>query len=155
MGVTPQGIVYPDPSALPQRAALQTLAESVDAAITPEVETVASLGLTVDPLWTVAWFAAAKIGVQRMIQTRLIWGGATLTGGVGAALADTLVFSDLPTDWRPGSAAVFLHSRGVGATHGAGHVTTDGRIILGTLAQGGTISNGDPVGINIAYLGAL
>jgi len=33
MGVTPKGIAFPDPSAVPHRAALQSLAETADAAI--------------------------------------------------------------------------------------------------------------------------
>lgn len=33
MGTTSKGIVYPDPSAVPQRAALQTMAETTDAAL--------------------------------------------------------------------------------------------------------------------------
>lgn len=151
MGVTSQGIYYPDPSGPPRRQDLQDLAESVDVAIAPVIETAVSLGLTVAADWTLTAFSAARIGIIRVFQAALTYSGATITAGSTGNITDTLVLSDIPVEWRPSIPVIVGFSRG-GQADGIGAVTSDGTFLIQTLSPTATIVSGNGIVLNATYL---
>lgn len=150
MAVTSQGIVYPDPGDQPQRQAFEDLAESVDLAIAPQVETAASLGISVPSGWTLTYFSAVRWGALRIIGLRATYSGATITGTADGDISPANVFSNLPVDWRPPGDTVgsYYASNGFGASR----VTASGVGQIAKLHATATISSGDAIVWSATYV---
>jgi hypothetical protein len=135
MGTTARGISYPDPAGVPSRSALQTLAQTADAAIGAAVTDTGWQTMTLSLGVGTARYRAVTLGSAVLVCVEL-----SVSGLSPAAGADTTIVSaanGIPTAYRPGITTYIATRVTAGGVIGLAYAHIDGSIHIQDVTAGG------------------